>query len=185
MGEQGSAGLSMQLDHNQRGVLRGIVLALVVMCVVLPLPLFFDFSDGHEPDRRQSLLLSASLLALPLTICIAAVARFRFFSPVDIHGNSTTAGSDRLRVLQAVLQNTLEQTVLAALVQLTWTQVVADEWLPVANMAAGLFLFGRLLFATGYANGAPGRAFGFALTFYPSVVLLVGLVVFVIQGRAI
>jgi hypothetical protein len=30
---------------------------------------------------------------------------------------------------------------------------------------------GRLLFYTGYAGGAPSRAFGFGFTFYPTVLL--------------
>jgi uncharacterized membrane protein YecN with MAPEG domain len=35
-----------------------------------------------------------------------------------------------------------------------------------------LFAVGRLLFWIGYRRGAAGRAFGFALTFYPSVLAL-------------
>jgi uncharacterized membrane protein YecN with MAPEG domain len=37
---------------------------------------------------------------------------------------------------------------------------------------AGLFAVGRLLFWIGYRYGAKWRAFGFALTFYPSVLAL-------------
>jgi len=35
-----------------------------------------------------------------------------------------------------------------------------------------MFLVGRLFFFAGYANGAPSRAYGFGLTFYPTVMLL-------------
>lgn len=87
-------------------------------------------------------------------------------------------------MLQAVLQNTLEQTVLAAIVQAAWIQMASSQWLPVANVAAILFIAGRALFATGYRKGAPARAFGFGLTFYPSVVLLMGLVVFAFRGSS-
>jgi len=36
-----------------------------------------------------------------------------------------------------------------------------------------MFVIGRILFAVGYAGGAPARAFGFALTFYPTVFLTI------------
>jgi len=39
-----------------------------------------------------------------------------------------------------------------------------------------MFLVGRLFFFAGYANGAPARAYGFGLTFYPTVLLLLLLV---------
>ena len=42
---------------------------------------------------------------------------------------------------------------------------------PVALFAA-CFTAGRLLFWTGYRDGAEARALGFALTFYPSVAAL-------------
>ena len=34
-----------------------------------------------------------------------------------------------------------------------------------------LFALGRILFAAGYRRGAPGRALGFALTFYGTAAL--------------
>jgi hypothetical protein len=50
--------------------------------------------------------------------------------------------------------------------------------------AAILFLIGRILFFLGYAEGAASRAFGFALTFYPTLMLLVG-VGFFVPGRVL
>ena len=41
--------------------------------------------------------------------------------------------------------------------------------------AAFLFAIGRMLFIVGYRRGATGRSLGFALTFYPTVLLFVGL----------
>ena len=43
-------------------------------------------------------------------------------------------------------------------------------WVPAAAL---LFALGRVLFVAGYASGAAARAFGFALTFYPTVTLLI------------
>jgi len=46
------------------------------------------------------------------------------------------------------------------------------SWQAVIPAAAILFFIGRVLFWRGYARGAPGRALGFALTFYPTVAML-------------
>ena len=74
---------------------------------------------------------------------------------------------------QRVLRNTTEQAVLAALawpalaIQLAPTQAGLFPALAVS------FLIGRVAFALGYAKGAAGRAFGFGLTFYPTVVVVI------------
>ena len=44
-----------------------------------------------------------------------------------------------------------------------------------------MFLLGRVLFFAGYAGGAPRRALGFALTFYPTVTLLLGALAFALH----
>jgi hypothetical protein len=41
-----------------------------------------------------------------------------------------------------------------------------------------LFCLGRWLFYVGYLSGGPGRAVGFALTFYPSCSLIIVLLAF-------
>ena len=56
-----------------------------------------------------------------------------------------------------------------------------DESLERAG-AATLFVIGRVLFWRGYASGAPARALGFALTFYPQVVMLVVIAGVVLVG---
>jgi hypothetical protein len=116
---------------------------------------------------------------------IANVACLRFFSPEDIAGSAGTTKSRSVRDAGAVLQNTLEQVVLAALVYLA-IAVVFKRPMPLIVALTGLFSLGRLLFWIGYASGAPGRAFGFALTFYPSAVsLLVAVVALLSGGSAI
>jgi uncharacterized membrane protein YecN with MAPEG domain len=47
-----------------------------------------------------------------------------------------------------------------------------QTWQAAVPISAILFLVGRVLFWRGYAQGAPARALGFALTFYPSVAML-------------
>ena len=75
--------------------------------------------------------------------------------------------------MQSLLQNTLEQSVLALLIYLAWAAVMPSAWLSVVPLAAVSFALGRLLFLAGYASGAPSRALGFTMTFYPSIAMLI------------
>jgi uncharacterized membrane protein YecN with MAPEG domain len=75
-------------------------------------------------------------------------------------------------VLQATLQNTLEQTVLALGTHAIWALTMPRAWQGVIPVAAILFAIGRLLFWRGYAAGAGARALGFALTFYPTLIMI-------------
>lgn len=174
-------------DETQTGVLRGIVLALVVTLIVLPLPAVLEIAPMRGETSAELRLYTAAgtglLLALPLVFCIAAFARFRFASPPDIHGSATSAGTDRARMLQAILQNTLEQVVLAAIVHGIWVMIAPVHWLSVSSAAALLLIIGRILFARGYSKGAPSRAFGFGLTFYPSVLLLITCPILLVNGH--
>jgi uncharacterized membrane protein YecN with MAPEG domain len=101
------------------------------------------------------------------------LARHRFFTPADIDGGGLSEGTSTAKLLQSILQNTLEQSVLACSVHLLWAAAMPRTWQAAVPAAAMLFFFGRLLFWRGYSHGAPARAIGFGLTFYPSVAMLV------------
>ena len=81
-------------------------------------------------------------------------------------------------MLQSILQNTLEQAVLAVLVHLIWAVTMPGDWLPAIPAATTLFVVGRMLFWRGYERGAAARAMGFGLTFYPTVLMLAILLLF-------
>ena len=178
----------MDIDRTKRGVARGMALAVAIAIGVfagaflLQLP---NLSGQTSLAPRLKLAALASLAPVSvLFLCIARMARHRFATPQDIHGGAITEGTERARLLQALLQNTLEQTVLA--VPLYWAAalVFPARVLPLVAAAAALFVVGRILFFRGYASGAPSRATGFGLTFYPSVALLVSVVaVAVLQGN--
>jgi hypothetical protein len=114
----------------------------------------------------------SSLLVLPwLFGAVGSLANQRFFNAEDIDGRGLTVGSARARVLSAILQNTLEQVVLALSVHVCCSLLLPFAWLPAVPASAMLFALGRALFCRGYARGAPGRALGFGLTFYPTVTM--------------
>lgn len=118
----------------------------------------------------------ATITTLPLLLAIALLARHRFFSDADIDGASLSSPSPRAALLQAMLQNTLEQTVLASLAQAAWLLLGPADRHGLVLVCAGLFAIGRMLFFLGYSRGATARALGFTLTFYPSAGLLLLLI---------
>lgn len=159
---------SSRLDQKQRGVAVGMAagLALSIAATMLGPRLLSGL--------RIELLAGMCLLfpALALAVCIARLAKHRFFTAQDIDGSGLTPGSDRARMLQALLQNTLEQSVLALPVYGAALYVWPDTSGRSAALCACVFLVGRIVFFARYAQGAPARALGFALTFYPTMILL-------------
>jgi len=103
---------------------------------------------------------------------VALLASHRFFSPQDIDGAGLTEATARARLLQALVQNTLEQTVLGALAWGAWLALAPAASVGLAAVCAALFFVGRLAFFAGYGRGAAARALGFGLTFYPTVGLI-------------
>jgi hypothetical protein len=158
------------------------MLSAAIVTVVVLLLAATALPDGVRPKDMVDAIRWFSLLSLPLMICIAALARHRFFTPEDIDGSGLTQGTERARVLQSILQNTLEQTALAFVGYLGFASVASAARLGVIPAAVLLFLIGRAAFAYGYASGAAGRAFGFALTFYPTVAVCVASALLFLTG---
>ena len=111
-----------------------------------------------------------TLFDLFLGSIIAIIARYRFYNASVISGSGLTKSTYMLNILSSILQNTLEQTILATLVYFSWIMIVPPTWLSVIPIMSITFIIGRILFAIRYKNGAIARSFGFALTFYPTYV---------------
>ena len=167
----------MALTDKQRGVLKGMTIGaatslIVIIAAILLGPALLS-PEASAGERLAFAIEVDAFLTLWLGVSIGLLARHRFFTPEDIDGGGLSRGSETAKVLQATLQNTLEQTVLAVLVHLGWATLMPVSWMAAIPAAAILFLSGRVLFIRGYRGGAPSRAVGFALTFYPSVLMLV------------
>jgi hypothetical protein len=167
----------MDLTVKQRGVLKGIIVGttialVVIMGAILWCPMVLS-SEATVGERVAFALRADAFIALWLGISVGLLARHRFFTPEDIDGGGLTHGTKTANILQATLQNTLEQTVLAVLVHLAWATLMPVSWMSAIPAAVVLFLCGRVLFLRGYSGGAPSRAVGFTLTFYPSVLMLI------------
>jgi MAPEG family len=171
----------VNLTDKQKGVVRGVIPAAVLSAVGLcgaPLLLPLSALPADEPGARIAWGVQWALLpVLTLMVSVARVGNHRFYTPEDIDGSGLTSGTPQIQVLRAVLQNTLEQTVLAVTAYSIWAVVMPRSWLWSISMAALFFVAGRILFARGYTHGASGRALGFGLTAYPTFGMLATLAV--------
>ena len=165
------------LSDKQQGVLRGMLAAVAITLVVLALAIAAPpqaFIHAFPGSLAQALKWDTLVVAC-LMLCIGLLARHRFFTPEDIDGGGLTSGTAKAHVLQSGLQNTLEQAVLAISAHVAWAASMPASWQAAVPAAAVLFVLGRVLFLRGYAHGAAARAIGFALTFYPSVAMLLAI----------
>ena len=176
----------MNLTVKQKGVVRGVVpAAIVTLAGLCGVSLWIPLSalPVDEPGARLAWALQWALLpVLTLIIAIMRVGNFRLSSPQDIDGSGLTNASPQIQVLRAVLQNTLEQTVLAVGTYLIWAAAMPYGWLRAIPVAAVLFIAGRVFFARGYSKCAGRRAMGFGLTMYGTAGML-ATVVFVLSYR--
>lgn len=177
----------MPLSEKQRGVRKGIVAggAVTLVCIIGSLLFGPELlpDESTTADRIAFALKADVLIALWLGLSIGNLARHRFFTPEDVDGGGLTSGTERAKVLQATLQNTLEQSVLAVLVHMIWIVATPAAWALTVPVAVILFIIGRIMFVRGYSGGAPSRAVGFALTFYPSMLMLVIGLFWIIRGQ--
>jgi hypothetical protein len=159
--------------REQRAVAIRMALAVLLSAVAVGVAVFLCWKGAPESfeARLTSALVCDLAVVAWLAACIANVARLRFLSATDIAGSAGATATERVRFAGAILQNTLEQVALAVPVHLALACALprASESLVVL---AALFCLGRVLFWRGYTAGAGGRALGFALTFYPTVMAL-------------
>ena len=171
----------MAISVKQAGVAKGMAFAMSVCVVTIFSGVYLDpFGFSLISDfqgRTQILALSIILPTLFMFVSVGRMARFRFFSPNEIDGSGLTKGSSDSLVLQSLLQNTLEQFVLALAVYAAWCFLMPVSTLSAVPLCSLLFAIGRILFFKGYKGGAASRAAGFALTFYSSALLFLCLIV--------
>ena len=154
---------------------RGVVLAsaaAIAVCAAVLVPSYawlpgsvFGLHAGMDAGERIAFALKADIpVFLWLAGCVRAVSSGRFRSPADIRGSAYAPPSPAIAVQAAVLQNSLEQTVLAVGAHLVLAAVLRGDQLVLIPALVLLYLVGRVSFAAVYARGAAARAFGMALT---------------------
>ena len=162
------------MSPERRGVAQGMAAGVLVAVVALAIGL----NTGAIGAPTETLGAAVAILGLWVAATIGNVARLRFFAPDAIDAAIGGGDPPAIRIAQAVSQNTLEQAVIAGFAYAALTLVAGSAG--AIALLVGCFSVGRVLFWTGYARGAAARAFGFALTFYPSVLALL-----VVLGRMV
>lgn len=152
----------------QTGVARGIGIGLGLTIAAAILGSYRSSAAVLEA-RLTTLGIALLVLGLWMAAAIGDVARRRFASTAAIGGRDGV--DDRVDAANAILRNTAEQALLASIAYAALTLISDHARVPVALFAA-CFTAGRLLFWSGYRDGAEARALGFALTFYPSIAAL-------------
>src|SRR5271154_622933 len=164
----------MAAGNNFRSVQRGVAswMAVAALMTVGAFVIVDRYGAPSSPvalaERLMIAVRTDLFVVLWLAIAISNIARIRFISPDDIAGSGAAPPSPRLGIATAVLQNTLEQVAIAVPAHFALAIFYGSRPIMVPVLG-GLFCLGRFFFWAGYARGAVGRAFGFALTFYPSV----------------
>jgi len=169
------------MTNSQKGVLKGMVVAVIITLVALLSPVYwpsFPTAPDNLPGLLELWLLLSLVVVFWLFVAIGRLAGRRFFHEEDINAAASSTGTDQARMLQSVLQNTLEQAVLAIVAYGAWLFLGPVGWKMLPVLFVVLFCLGRLLFYIGYSFGGPARAVGFALTFYPSCSLIIVLLAF-------
>jgi uncharacterized membrane protein YecN with MAPEG domain len=173
------------LEYEQRRVIQGVVIAILVGTVaLLGSYLFVPFPRHGTANVAERIALALRVDILVFAWLIAAIANVgtgRFFSRDDIQGAGFYPPSERLVIPVAILQNTLEQTVLAVGAHLILATMLMGQELILLPVLALLFCVGRAAFWVGYRGGAGRRAFGFALTFYPTLLAYVLAIILLIR----
>ena len=177
----------MALNPKQQAVVRRAPVAVVIVAAAVLASRLIPSAalPADQPAVRMAWALPWAILPLlTLMVSVMRVANHRFATSEDIDGSGLTVGTQRVQILRAILQNTLEQSVLAVGGYLIGSVALPHGWLRVIPAAALSFVIGRILFTIGYARGAGGRALGFGLTAYPTFGLLITVAVILMMRAA-
>ena len=172
------------MSRTQKGVLFGILAGAVTTLIIFLAPLYWPSSASPDVNMGEPFQIWMTLnlmIVIWLLIAIGRLARHRYFDLNDINSSAKSVDSERARILQSILQNTLEQTVLAVIAYGACLLLAPVSWHITPILCAILFSTGRLFFFIGFKSGAAARSFGFTLTFFPSALLIVSLIVFQFQ----
>jgi len=137
-----------------------------------------------EAADRLALLLKCSVVTtFPFIAAIIVVAAQRLNPRYldDRHVKGVKPGSV-LDINGRVAQNSLEQFVLYFVGLGAMALYLTPKDAQTVPILASLFFIGRVLYWWGYHHNTYVRAFGFGLTFYPTVIVYAWLVLIMITG---
>jgi MAPEG family len=137
-------------------------------------------TDWTLGDRIALVIKDAVIAILPavLAICIVAAQRL---DPSMFVGRSPKPNSP-VDINNRFILNTVEQFILYFIGNAGLALYCPPEEARTLIILTSLFLLGRVLFWVGYHYNPYMRAFGFGITFYPTVAVYLWLVLFMVFG---
>lgn len=154
---------------NRPSILMGMALGLVWAVGLL----WLGVARVNLPVYSLVPTLAFAFLApgIVFLLMIGNLAAARFFDDRLIDGDEPVPWS-RADINQRVLQNTVEQLVLALALWPPIAYLMTNDGPGVAVCLGLGFSLARVAFWVGYHLSPPLRAFGFAATFYPTILAL-------------
>lgn len=166
----------IRLNHQQKDVRVGMV-AGAVFCGVW-VWMGYGFIDIELPlwvttgDRLAYAVKCEFFAALMLLFGVMAVAGQRFFSGQAIEGQTEGLPS-AITINLRYIQNTMEQLILLIITHMAYAATADSGEMKIIPLLVSLFIVGRICFWIGYHQNALSRSFGFAVTFYPTVFMMI------------
>ena len=122
-------------------------------------------------DKQAFAMQWLFLSGLSMLTGVAGVLHVRGNSSAmdPIEGNS----EHLVEIPNRILRNTTEQFIIHAIGLLTLTTYLTPEGMKAIPILVVIFVLGRIFFWLGYHIKAMYRAFGFAMTFAPSVAVVI------------
>ena len=173
------------MTDKQKGILKSMLIGMLLSMTMIVVGSFCNILTIDTTEINSKLTIAFTSLLLPgvsLIISVGRLAKHRFFTPDDIDGGGLTVGTEKAKSLQAIIQNTLEQFCIAIVAYTSWAVIMPNDSLSVIVYASIAFSVGRILFFIRYNNGATARALGFTLTFYPSVIMIITALVYLVKS---
>ena len=161
-----------KLENDKATVFRFILISWVILLFSGLVALYFPFPEPRLPTLLYRFVFTLRWLMLSsvsVMFGVAWIASLPFFTPAI---NSLDKCTDKYVALPSrYLQDTFEQFSLHFVALLVLTTHVSAANMHLIPCLVVLFLIGRVLFGVGFVKHYSYRALGFALTFYPTVIV--------------
>jgi hypothetical protein len=158
----------------------------VFACAVFALAKFFWHwvpTDWTLGDRIALVIKDAVIAILPAVLAICIVAAQRLDPSMWV--GRTAKPNSALDINTRFILNTFEQFIAYFIGNAGMALYCPPEEARSLIILTGLFLLGRVLFWVGYHYNPYVRAFGFGITFYPTVGVYIWLILRMAFGLAI
>lgn len=162
----------------RKHAIAALLTSLVLLTVAWSLGAGWPVTPASNADRLAFVFRCEMATGFVLWAMIACVGAIRYYSSKDIGGATGGPETPEIAIARAVLQNTIEQSILAIIAHSALALALPADKMAVIVALVGLFVTGRIAYWFGYPKGAAARAFGFALTFYPTIIALSAALVF-------